>query len=83
MLYIFHGSVKDGCKTIGGHEPDQPCMFPFYHNGVKYQGCTSSENNGKYWWSTAVDENDALISEKWGNCNSNCYVDDSMSLRKY
>ena len=82
MIYIFHGLVKDGCKTIGGHEPDKPCIFPFDHNGVKYQGCASIENNGKYWCPTAADENDARVSGKWGNCNSNCYVDDSMSFRK-
>jgi len=69
------------CMTQSGRgtkktETNTACVFPFRHNGITYNSCTTDystfggQNNGKYWCSTATDSNDNHINGKgfYGFC---------------
>ena len=51
-IYFFAEST---CLTTSGAAPNKPCIFPFIHEGVEYNECTSYEH-GEHWCSTKVNE---------------------------
>ena len=72
---ITNGSVI--CKTVGGADPGQPCIFPFAFHGGSYTECTTDGNapddlNPKC--STLTDEYGIHVGGqgKWGYCSPQC-----------
>jgi len=61
------------CLTTSGAAPNKPCIFPFIHEGVEYNECTSYEH-GEHWCSTKVNETGHHCTGNyyWGNCGQNC-----------
>ena len=70
LKILFENSVV--CRTIGGMEPNRPCVFPFSYKNIEYTSCTTIENDGTLWCSTEVDGNGNYIERKWGNCGPEC-----------
>ena len=69
----FHVSGAGTCKTTDWTmDPGKPCVFPFVHKGVLYNGCTQVDNNNVAWCSTALDSTGVYISDRWGNCETGC-----------
>lgn len=66
----------DVCKT----EDNIKCVFPFNFEGSTYNKCALWEETNKYWCSTLVDSNNNHIKGNWGNCASNCPIDDKPTL---
>ena len=56
------------CLTEAGVE----CVFPLIYSGVKYEECTTVNNESIPWCSTLVDDKDNHIQDNWGNCSQNC-----------
>jgi len=61
------------CTTVGGPSPNLPCIFPFKHNGVTYNSCTTA-TLGKSWCSTETytDGRHKQGQGKYGLCSSTC-----------
>ena len=60
-----------------GKGSDQECKFPFRLNGLEYDGCAKSFENGKGpRCATEVDGNKIL--KKWARCNDVCTIDSGM-----
>ena len=59
-MEMFGNSVempKTECTTVGGPDPNKPCVFPFKHNGTTFITCALSPNDERpHWCSTLVDE---------------------------
>ena len=71
-LSTLHSSFifTDGVGTIGGNSGGEVCIFPFVYNGVQYDTCTDTDNNGILWCATADLDGINYNSQtsKWGNC---------------
>ena len=61
------------CTTVGGPSPNLPCIFPFKHNGVTYNSCTTA-TLGKSWCSTETHEDGRHKQGqgKYGLCSPTC-----------
>ena len=77
-MEMFGNSVempKTECTTVGGPDPNKPCVFPFKHKGNTFITCALSPNDDRpHWCSTLVDEAGEHIAGKgnWGHCGSDC-----------
>ena len=77
-MEMFGNSIempKTECTTVGGPDPNKPCVFPFKHNGTTFITCALSPNDDRpHWCSTHVDEAGEHIAGKgnWGHCGSDC-----------
>ena len=69
-LYFLITFILD-CNTIGGNNPNLPCIFPFKYEGFTYHKCSQVQSD-KPWCSTKVDENGTHVKGNWGDCASNC-----------
>ncbi|XP_062513883.1 fibronectin-like [Corticium candelabrum] len=58
-------------KTCKGTGKENPCVFPFLDDGMKFYSCTL--NNYDQLW-CATEEGDYTTHEKWGHCK--CSQDD-------
>ena len=72
---ITNGSVI--CKTVGGADPGQSCIFPFTFRRGSYTECTTDGNppdDPNPWCSTLTDENGFHVGGqgKWGYCSPQC-----------
>ena len=55
--------------------PNAPCVFPFTHEGVLYEGCaTDPTDKTRRWCSTKTDENGIHVKGNYGFCSGNCPV---------
>jgi hypothetical protein len=43
-------SGRTGCLTVGGPDPNKPCVFPFKHNGQTYFGCPVDPDDASKRW---------------------------------
>jgi len=71
----FLSSSNNQCKTVGGPDSSQKCIFPFKWNGNTYYGCPiDPDDNSKTWCSTRVDQggNHVTGQNKYGFCNEAC-----------
>jgi len=66
------GSGSGACETSSGPKTGSSCIFPFKYENVKYETCTSVDNNNVLWCPTRVNENREYISGEWGNCDPSC-----------
>ena len=61
------------CKTISGPFSNNPCVFPFEYNGVKYNECTNVEASRTMpWCSVRVDAQETHVQGNWGYCDTGC-----------
>ena len=70
ILHLF-----SACRTIGGPDPYQRCIFPFIWSGQKYYGCPVDPNNNAIrWCSTSVDRNGYHVTGqgRYGYCDNSC-----------
>ena len=75
LLLINVASVTQQCKTFGGPDPSQKCIFPFKWDEKTYYGCPIDPNDSsKTWCSTKVDQegNHIVGQKKYGFCNEAC-----------
>ena len=73
--YYILASSNNQCKTVGGPDSFQKCIFPFKWNGNTYYGCPiDPDDNSKTWCSTRVDQGGNHITgqNKYGFCNEAC-----------
>ena len=71
-----HLNSEHGCYTLDTNNKsleNAPCIFPFYHEGEKFEGCTDLKNDGLFWCASEVNE-DGVMNKK-GNCNKKCRKD--------
>ena len=61
-------------KGYGSSGTPQNCLFPFIHNGKKYNGCGPSSVGKGSWCATKVDSKGNL--KTWARCNQYCKKDD-------
>ena len=76
-MEMFGNSVempKPECTTVGGPDPNKPCVFPFKHKGNTFITCALAPNDDKHWCSTLVDEAGEHIAANgnWGHCGLDC-----------
>ena len=56
--------------------PNAPCVFPFKHKGVVYEGCpVDSSDKTRRWCSTKIDENGKHVNGNHGFCSKSCPVE--------
>ena len=65
------------CITVGGSDPNKPCVFPFQFGGDVYNECIFEGNQPgetEPWCSTQTDSNGVHVGGQgnWGFCSSNC-----------
>ena len=62
------------CLTVGGADPNVPCIFPFIIDGNSYTECVVDQY-GK-WCSTGVDSQGVHLAGqgKWGDCGPGCPI---------
>lgn len=78
------GGMFKGCHKIPDQNPltceegdpcvtaeQRQCVFPFKHDGVTYNGCTTVEHE-QPWCYTQVDSNGEGYRRHWGNCVDAC-----------
>ena len=76
MFYITECVTLPG-DTVGN---GKPCVFPFIHKNVTYDGCVSShttkdDDEGKYWCSTQTNNTAHHVGGgkgNWGHCPDDC-----------
>ena len=68
----MEGYDEEACYTIGGNEPNKPCVFPFILRGENLTTCISGHRRERQWCSTKVDENGVHIPGQWGYCSDHC-----------
>ena len=61
----------DECKTTGGKQPNNNCVFPFWFKGTVYETCITVEDDTP-WCSTEVDSNGHHVDGQWGYCGEGC-----------
>ena len=59
------GSDKIGVTT-------EDCVFPFKHDGKKYNACAPGKDGKGPWCATKVNSNQEMEKNKWARCNSIC-----------
>ena len=50
----------------------QRCVFPFSYKGLEYGSCTTADNGGVAWCSTATDHRGRYVAGRWGDCEEDC-----------
>merc|ERR1712193_560253 len=55
--------VPNTCTTLSG----STCIFPFVYNGATHFQCTYSDSPTP-WCATAVDSNNEVVTNGWGDC---------------
>ena len=56
--------------------PNAPCIFPFKHKGVVYEGCpVDSSDKTRRWCSTKIDKNGKHVNGNYGFCSKNCPIE--------
>ena len=66
---------RNECRTVGGPDPDQSCIFPFKFQDKIYNECPfDPDDPSKTWCSTKVDNNGNHVvgQKKWGHCSASC-----------
>ena len=53
----------DECKTTGGNQPNNTCVFPFWFKENTYETCITVEDDTP-WCSTEVDSNGHHVKSK-------------------
>ena len=58
-------------ETFGGTGGGQPCQFPFWAHGKKYEMCTTSgfRGGGKPWCATGPTQPNGYEPASWGFCS--------------
>ena len=75
VLFLISNSVELGsaqeCKTDSSRDGKvSPCVFPFTNLGRTYTSCTNdTDDNGKFWCSTKVDNEGKHTKGNWGYCD--------------
>ena len=66
--------VENACITTSDSRvPDTPCVFPFEHQGVVYEGCTvDPEDETKRWCSTKTNQKGKHVKGTDGFCSKTC-----------
>jgi len=80
-------ALDDQCLTDSGEVFPSKCVFPFVHNGRKFQACTDagSPDPTRLWCPTEVGDSGFAVEGTSGLCNSKCGycagspVDDSVA----
>jgi len=73
--YTICQERRNECRTIGGPDPGQSCVFPFKFQGKIYNECPfDPDDQSKTWCSTKVDSNGNHVvgQKKWGHCSALC-----------
>ena len=76
-LFLIGNSVELGsalnCKTDSSRDGKvYPCVFPFIHQGQTFNSCTNvTDDKGKFWCSTKVDDEGKHTRNNWGYCDIN------------
>ena len=69
----LEGREEQGqCKTIGGADPDKPCIVPFYIDWKSNDRCVKDVRTGNSWCATEVDHEGHFIKGKTGICSEHC-----------
>ena len=71
------------CRTVGGPDPDQSCIFPFKFQDKIYNACPfDPDDPSKTWCSTKVDNdgNHVVGQKQWGHCSSLCPQTDKKEI---
>jgi len=76
---VFVQNIPEGnCTTVGGLQPNYPCIFPFvnrYSNAVHYS-CTTDQGFPP-WCATRVNNNGKMTDYKYiGFCDQSCEVEE-------
>ena len=72
--------IAEKCLTVAGPKSGMRCIFPFVADGVSYNGCTKhgiEDTEYMPWCSTKVDDYGKHIKGNWGDCSSECPVDNT------
>ena len=72
ILFKISPSYNKVCRTYGGPEPNQECIFPYQYNGTVYSTCITNGLGNQPWCSTKVDSNENHVLGKWGYCDLGC-----------
>ena len=68
-----HSIKSKECRTV----TNESCVFPFSYRGVEYGECSTIDNAGVLWCSTATDHVGHYVEGKWGQCASDCPAGDT------
>ena len=88
VLFLIANSVELGsaavCSTVLNKDGEvAACEFPFVHVGQTYNSCTNiTDDNGRFWCSTKVDEKRNHLKGNWGYCDPAGNVTRTDKLRK-
>ena len=53
-----------------------PCVFPFKHKGVVYEGCpVDRKDKTRRWCSTKIDKDGKHVNGNYGFCSKNCPIE--------
>jgi len=72
------GDTSNECVTLPRDTvgSGKPCVFPFIHKNVTYDGCTTKDDEeGKYWCSTQTNRTNHHVGGgkgNWGHCPDDC-----------
>ena len=72
--YLGRENGKE-CRTVGGSDPDQSCIFPFKFQDKIYNACPfDPDDPSQTWCSTKVDNdgNHVVGQKQWGHCSALC-----------
>jgi len=67
-LFLDHSCVANRGTSI----VNKPCQFPFTHQGVTYDGCTTVGDKFP-WCATETDTNGRMKIDEWGYCGKECH----------
>merc|ERR1711981_508263 len=72
IAFIDTGNSQSCTATNG-----KKCVFPFYHKGRRFTGCTdfTTKSNEPRWCSTKVDKGGVHIKGNYADCPSSCPKD--------